>query len=53
MARGEKEAGDCEPRRQGWEKPCLLSKEKAHETGDTGETGGRALLLICVLNGRK
>lgn len=34
---GEKEAGDCEPRRQGWEKPCLLSKEKAHETGGTEE----------------
>lgn len=28
---------DCEPRRQGWEKSCLLRKEKAHETGDTEE----------------
>lgn len=37
MAGGEKEAGDCEPRRQARENSCLLRKEKAHETGDTAE----------------
>lgn len=39
MAGGEKKVGNSEPRRQEWEKSCVLWKEKAHETGDT-ETGG-------------
>lgn len=37
MAGEENKAGDCERRRQGWEKSCLVRKEKDHETGDTEE----------------
>lgn len=30
-----KKVRHSEPRRQGWEKSCVLTKEKAYETGDT------------------